>query len=63
MQKNLITSPCISVCVFDGNDVCEGCYRSAEEITNWSFLDDEEREEVLRQAAKRFRDSGKAGLL
>ena len=26
-------SPCISVCVLDENDICVGCFRSADEIS------------------------------
>ena len=28
-------SPCISVCLLDENDICTGCFRSADEITDW----------------------------
>ena len=39
-------SPCISVCVLDDDDVCLGCYRSADEITDWFMASDEEKRAV-----------------
>jgi predicted Fe-S protein YdhL (DUF1289 family) len=46
-------SPCISVCVLDDDDICMGCYRSADEITDWFMASDEEKREVLRKARER----------
>ena len=50
-------SPCISVCVLDENDICMGCYRSAEEITDWFMAPAEEKREVLRRALARMQAS------
>jgi predicted Fe-S protein YdhL (DUF1289 family) len=46
-------SPCISVCALDDNDVCLGCYRSAEEITDWFLADAAGKREILRRARER----------
>jgi predicted Fe-S protein YdhL (DUF1289 family) len=46
-------SPCISVCVLDENDICTGCFRSAEEITDWSMATSEQKREVLRRVRER----------
>ena len=36
-----VISPCISVCRMDaGTQLCEGCFRTLEEIAAWSALDD-----------------------
>ena len=53
-----VASPCIGVCVLNAEDLCEGCYRSAEEITRWIALDDEARRAVLRQTLVRMRAAG-----
>lgn len=38
-------SPCIGVCsTAVGDDVCLGCHRTFEEISQWLFMSDEERE-------------------
>jgi predicted Fe-S protein YdhL (DUF1289 family) len=46
-------SPCISVCVLDEHDICAGCYRSADEITDWYMASAEEKRAVLRRASAR----------
>jgi predicted Fe-S protein YdhL (DUF1289 family) len=56
-------SPCISVCALDENDVCMGCYRTADEITEWFMATPEEKRRILRQAAKRRDDDSPIRLL
>ena len=58
-----IQSPCISVCVLDNDDICEGCYRSAEEITTWGVMSEEEKLIVMKKTAERFQNSNKNTLL
>jgi predicted Fe-S protein YdhL (DUF1289 family) len=51
-------SPCISVCLLDEENVCVGCYRSADEITDWFMADSESRREILQRVrARREADS------
>lgn len=50
-------SPCISLCVLDDNDICMGCYRSAEEITDWFMASGEEKRAALRRATERMQAS------
>ena len=39
-----VPSPCISVCQMDpATQLCSGCYRTLEEIADWSTLDDPQR--------------------
>ncbi len=47
-------SPCISVCALDDDDVCMGCYRNAQEITDWVMCSAEEKREILEKARQRF---------
>ena len=47
-------SPCISVCVLDENDICVGCYRSANEITDWFMATSEQKLAVLRRVRERM---------
>ena len=54
-----VASPCISVCVLDCDDVCEGCFRTATEIASWAMLDDAEKRNVIRLSWERARNSGK----
>jgi len=50
-----VRSPCVSVCALDAEDICVGCYRSAEEITLWISLDNAARREIIKRAAERAR--------
>jgi predicted Fe-S protein YdhL (DUF1289 family) len=53
-----VASPCIDICVLDENDICQGCYRSAREIGEWSSLDNPGRKAVVEQARRRRTESG-----
>ncbi|MGV3666715.1 MAG: DUF1289 domain-containing protein [Leptospira bouyouniensis] len=47
-------SPCIKVCMMDPDSgLCAGCYRTIEEIGNWSSMTEEERESVWRELPQR----------
>ncbi|WP_336368131.1 DUF1289 domain-containing protein [Marinobacter sp. C2H3] len=48
-----VSSPCVSICALDHNDVCIGCHRTADEILRWSRMTNDERRAVLRDVAKR----------
>ena len=56
-------SPCISVCALEENDICIGCYRSAEEITDWFMASDEEKIRILQRVRERREADGGARLL
>jgi len=62
MSDTTPKSPCISICVLDDDDVCMGCYRSAQEITDWFMASDEQKDEVLRKARERLQGSFKVRL-
>ncbi|WOJ96269.1 DUF1289 domain-containing protein [Congregibacter brevis] len=46
-------SPCVSICALDENDICMGCYRSAEEITDWFMASAAQKREMLDRAKER----------
>ncbi|UTW45304.1 DUF1289 domain-containing protein [bacterium SCSIO 12696] len=52
-----INSPCISICALDDDDVCVGCYRTADEIRGWMAMDNVERKEVLKKSMLRSRQA------
>ena len=58
----MVESPCIGVCALNPEDVCEGCYRTAEEITYWSSNSDDEKRDILRKANARFKAEQKIVL-
>lgn len=56
-------SPCVSVCALDENDICMGCYRSAEEITDWFTADQTKKLAILVRAATRREEDSPIKLL
>jgi uncharacterized protein len=50
----VVRSPCIDVCSLNEQDLCIGCWRSSEEITEWSVLSDAQKLEVLRKVGERI---------
>ncbi|WP_342027550.1 DUF1289 domain-containing protein [Filomicrobium insigne] len=41
-------SPCINICaISDETEMCEGCYRTIDEIASWSRLTAEERKRIM----------------
>lgn len=53
-----LRSPCVSICVLDEDDLCVGCQRTGQEISNWGRMDNEQRRAVLAQTEQRAREQG-----
>lgn len=53
-MSEVIASPCINVCLLDNNDICVGCHRSADEITQWMVCDDAGKKDILKRCRERF---------
>lgn len=53
-QPGEITSPCINVCKMNPDTaLCEGCWRTLDEIAAWSGMSPEEKRAVLARLAGR----------
>ena len=48
-----VKSPCIEVCSLNNQDVCIGCYRTANEIIEWFSANDERKQEILAAVTDR----------
>ena len=46
-------SPCISVCLLDEHDICQGCFRSADEITDWLMATSQQKRQILERSVQR----------
>lgn len=57
-REQEVASPCISVCALSVDDVCVGCYRSAEEISQWFDCDNEQKQKILKQSDRRAHEAG-----
>lgn len=50
MTAPAIVTPCVKVCVVDGeSSLCLGCFRTLEEIAGWSRLTAERRDAVMAE--------------
>ncbi|GEM_PF-430790 len=58
LMSNSPESPCISICALDQNDVCEGCFRTGNEIVDWFTADDDRKREILEASTQRRKDAG-----
>ena len=56
-------SPCISICALDEQDICQGCFRSGDEITDWFMASAERKREILALAQERREASSPVRLL
>jgi predicted Fe-S protein YdhL (DUF1289 family) len=53
-------SPCINVCTLDvATRLCQGCFRTLDEISLWSGAANDERLEILAAAARRREELGR----
>lgn len=48
-----ISSPCVRNCCLDEADVCLGCFRSIEEILQWSAATEQQKQAVVERAVTR----------
>jgi predicted Fe-S protein YdhL (DUF1289 family) len=49
-----VRSPCINVCRIDPDTgLCEGCYRTLDEIAAWSSMADDEKRAVWKRLVER----------
>ena len=49
-----VASPCISLCRMDAESgLCEGCFRSLDEIARWGSRSDAEKRDILARVSER----------
>lgn len=54
MADKEIQSPCIGVCSMDDSTgLCQGCYRTMDEIQGWWDLDNTQKQAVIDLASQR----------
>ena len=59
---SVINSPCVGVCTLE-NDICIGCHRTSEQITNWLSYTDKEREYIMTKEKKPELATADVGLI
>ena len=48
-----IESPCVRDCCLNDEDICLGCFRSLDEITDWSVANNQKRIVILHNTRQR----------
>ncbi|MDD2760646.1 MAG: DUF1289 domain-containing protein [Methylomonas sp.] len=51
--QDSIPSPCIRNCCLNDNNICQGCFRSLDEICGWSQANTETRQRILVNVEQR----------
>jgi predicted Fe-S protein YdhL (DUF1289 family) len=55
-----VMTPCVGICSLDPDtDLCQGCWRSREEVAAWATAGDDLRRFILANARRR-RDKARA---
>ncbi|WP_035259537.1 DUF1289 domain-containing protein [Actibacterium mucosum] len=53
-KRDEIASPCVNLCtIHPAERICIGCYRSIDEITEWSRYTPERRAELMEELPNR----------
>lgn len=55
-----VPSPCVSRCMLDQNEICEGCFRSVKEIRMWYKWNYAKKLKALENIAERKKKYGLA---
>ncbi|MEI7011145.1 DUF1289 domain-containing protein [Leptospira licerasiae] len=59
----IIRSPCIKICNMDHETgLCEGCYRTLEEIGRWTMYSENERKSIRLKIEERKISLGKTSF-
>ena len=51
MKQSKVESPCISICRYE-NEVCVGCGRTVEEVTEWYNYTDKQKQKIIDRLEK-----------
>ena len=53
-KRDEIESPCVKLCVVHPQErICTGCYRSIDEIAQWSRMAPEDRRRIMAELPER----------
>lgn len=50
---NTVPSPCVRECVVEDN-ICQGCGRSLEEISQWRLMSDDHKKAVWQRLSQKL---------
>jgi predicted Fe-S protein YdhL (DUF1289 family) len=58
MNDTPCRSPCINICTLDEHGVCQGCYRTLQEIASWSQMTRTAQRLLLLEIERRAAERG-----
>lgn len=58
-KPETVASPCVGVCTIAPDNLCEGCFRSLDEISQWAQMSNQQRRETVSRTWQRAREAGK----
>lgn len=53
LDSRPVASPCVSVCALNDEDICTGCYRTADDIRLWGVMNNQEKRDAISKALER----------
>ncbi len=56
-SSDTVPSPCIRHCCLNNDDICLGCFRSINEITDWHHASNDERLKIMANTRQRQQDA------
>ena len=51
-----VESPCVGVCQYNDEEVCQGCFRTSDEIVRWFDMTNEEKSQVIQRIPSRMEE-------
>ena len=53
-KRNEVDSPCVNICIVHPQvNICTGCFRTIDEISNWSNMSKSERKGIIKELPNR----------
>lgn len=57
-MTEIVKSPCVSVCYVNDDALCEGCFRTIEEISDWTHYNNDAKQDVIKRCNERRQAQG-----
>ncbi len=55
-EHNENISPCIGVCQYNEEELCSGCFRTSQEISEWSDMTIKDKNKIINLLPSRMED-------
>ena len=55
-EDNNDLSPCVGVCQYNEEELCSGCFRTSQEISEWSDMTIKDKKKIINLLPSRMED-------